>query len=127
MKAILALLCVTLASAAEFSDEWNSWKELYQKTYECEHEELARYTTWVANKAYIEEHNKNAEAHGYTLKMNEFGDMVSHSQFYTYIPTSSICFRSQLSLHECTMVIATQRANKMEKSIIVQARISLLL
>ena len=78
MKAILALLCVALASAAEFSDEWNGWKELYKKTYECEHEELARYTVWVANKAYIEEHNKNADTLGYTLKMNEFGDMVTH-------------------------------------------------
>ena len=77
MKAILALLCVTLVTAAEFSDEWNSWKELHKKTYECEHEELARYTIWVANKAYIEEHNKNVQAHGYSLKMNEFGDMVT--------------------------------------------------
>ena len=78
MKTILALLCITLVTATEFSDEWNSWKELYKKTYECEHEELARYTIWVANKAYIEEHNKNVQAHGYSLKMNEFGDMVTH-------------------------------------------------
>lgn len=80
MKGIVALLCVTMVTAVEFSDEWNNWKQLYQKTYECEHEELARYTIWVANKAYIEEHNKNVDVHGYSLKMNEFGDMVTNFQ-----------------------------------------------
>ena len=76
MKAIVALMCLAVASAVEYSADWQEWKDLHGKTYECEHEELARYTVYVANKAYIEEHNKNADAHGYTLKMNEFGDLV---------------------------------------------------
>ncbi|XP_065883682.1 procathepsin L-like [Dysidea avara] len=75
MKAIVALMCLAVASAVEYSADWQEWKDLHGKTYECEHEELARYTVYVANKAYIEEHNKNADAHGYTLKMNEFGDL----------------------------------------------------
>ena len=81
MKTIVALMCLAVASAVEYSADWQEWKDLFGKSYECEHEELARYTVYVANKAYIEEHNKNADAHGYTLKMNEFGDLVRTCMF----------------------------------------------
>ena len=79
-----AYLCVSVAlvSAGEFSAEWNEWKTLHGKIYESEREELTRYATWVANKAYIEEHNKHSDVHGFTLKMNQFGDLV---QCYNYV------------------------------------------
>ncbi|XP_065903076.1 procathepsin L-like [Dysidea avara] len=82
-----AYLCVSVAlvSAGEFSAEWNEWKTLHGKIYESEREELTRYATWVANKAYIEEHNKHSDVHGFTLKMNQFGDLGSKefAQLYT--------------------------------------------
>ena len=47
------------------------------QTYENELMELHRHTIWQANKKYIDEHNSNADKFGYTLGMNEFGDLVS--------------------------------------------------
>jgi len=67
---------VAVASAGELSAEWNEWKTLHGKIYESESEELKRYASWIANKAYIDEHNKNFDVHGFTLKMNKFGDLV---------------------------------------------------
>ena len=40
-------------------------------------EELQRHAVWQANKKFIDEHNQNADKFGYTLAMNDFGDMVS--------------------------------------------------
>ena len=47
--AVVAYLCVSmaLASAGEFSAEWNEWKTKHGKIYSSE-EELTRYATWVA-------------------------------------------------------------------------------
>lgn len=117
MKAILALMCVVLVSATDFSGEWNSWKELHKKTYECEHEELARYTIWAANKAYIEEHNKNADTFGYTLKMNEFGDMVA---LFNSVHSLHIDYRKLPSLDKYTMDIVIQKANRKENSMLAK-------
>ena len=45
--AIAAYLYVNIAfvSAKEFSEEWIEWKNLYEKIYESEGEELACYVT----------------------------------------------------------------------------------
>jgi cathepsin L len=42
-------------------------------------EELQHHAVWQANKKFIDEHNQNADKFGYTLAMNEYGDMVSGS------------------------------------------------
>ena len=39
-------------------------------------EELRKHVTWMSNKAYIEQHNQYSDTFGYTLKMNNFGDLV---------------------------------------------------
>lgn len=39
-------------------------------------DELERHIVWLSNRKYIEEHNRNSGTFGYTLAMNQFGDMV---------------------------------------------------
>lgn len=42
-------------------------------------EEILRNTVWVANRKYIENHNGfSANKTGFTLAMNQFGDLVSY-------------------------------------------------
>ena len=44
-------------------------------------EELQRHTVWMANRQYIEDHNTfNTENTGFTLAMNQFGDLVSSTK-----------------------------------------------
>lgn len=46
------------------------------KDYGDSNEELMRHTVWESNKKYIDTHNDNADTLGYTLAMNEYGDLV---------------------------------------------------
>ena len=74
----LSLLVVAAAKVQyEFAEEWNLWKSQHGKSYQSELEELERHLVWLSNKKYIESHNNNAEVFGYTLAMNDFGDLVS--------------------------------------------------
>ena len=57
--------------------QWSLWKEARGKRYSSAEEEVNRYSVWLNNARYIEQHNENAEQHGYSLKMNSFGDLVS--------------------------------------------------
>ena len=61
----------------EFPPEWHLWKSQHGKVYQDEREELKRHIVWQANKKHIDDHNKYADVFGYTLKMNQFGDLVS--------------------------------------------------
>ena len=47
------------------------------REYNTAEEELMRHTVWESNKKYIDTHNDNADQLGFTLAMNEFGDLVS--------------------------------------------------
>lgn len=40
-------------------------------------EEQERSMVWLSNMKFIDTHNSNADKHGYTLAMNEQGDLVS--------------------------------------------------
>ncbi len=74
------LCCLTLSSAVhpkfEFVEEWHLWKSRHEKVYDSHLVELERHITWLSNKKYIEQHNKNAHIFGFELAMNQFGDMV---------------------------------------------------
>ena len=61
----------------KYSVEWQAWKAAYKKVYTSEMEELQRHITWLSNKKFIEVHNQFNATFGYTLAMNEFGDLVS--------------------------------------------------
>ena len=39
-------------------------------------EEIQRHAIWQSNMKYIDAHNEHADLFGFTLKMNEFGDLV---------------------------------------------------
>ena len=58
------------------ADEWRLWKRTHRKSYASSNEELERYAVWQSNVAYIENHNKHWDKFGYTLGMNQFGDLV---------------------------------------------------
>ena len=49
---------------------------MHGKDYDSTEEELMRHTVWESNKKYIDNHNEHADTLGFTLAMNEFGDLV---------------------------------------------------
>lgn len=63
----------------EYPREWHLWKAKHGKKYETPKHELTKHLVWMANKHYIEEHNKYADVLGYGLAMNQFGDLVRKS------------------------------------------------
>ena len=87
---LLVIVMVTMITAAPTlsSDvlpkvhkniEWSLWKAENGKIYKHLGEEMERYAIWLSNKKYIEQHNSFADNFGFSLAMNEFGDMVSVS------------------------------------------------
>ena len=79
MNLLVFLSLIGLAASAahyEFLEEWNLWKGQHGKSYGCQQEELEKHIVWLSNKKYIEQHNANAHIFGYTLAMNQFGDLV---------------------------------------------------
>ena len=62
--------------SSEGVEEWKLWKRVHNKSYGSSIENIERYTVWRANKVYIDSHNKYSEKFGFTLSMNEFGDLV---------------------------------------------------
>lgn len=85
MHFALPCLCILVHSAVaaplSYEYQWRTWKENYGKIYGSVEEEEQRWSIWQSNMRYIEEHNRNADKHGFTLKMNTFGDMVSDIDF----------------------------------------------
>ena len=73
------LCCSTLLVSASvhglnLEGRWQSWKEEHGKLFSSEKEEMERLKIWMKNVAIIEEHN--VQNHSFTLRMNQFGDMV---------------------------------------------------
>ena len=64
-------------SALEYGQLWQSWKSTHGRSYVTIVEELERYVIWRANQAFIDYHNSYAHKLGFTLRMNQFGDLVS--------------------------------------------------
>ena len=56
--------------------DWQLWKSVHNKLYRSSEEERDRYSIWRSNKAFIEAHNNNSAEFGYTVRMNQFGDLV---------------------------------------------------
>lgn len=75
--AVLMLANAEYSSAAAllYGEEWKQWKEEHSVLYASIEEEMYRYSIWLDNMKYIIQHNdKNLS---FTLKMNQFGDLVS--------------------------------------------------
>ena len=84
----LIFLCVVLSSGLALveaisyrdilAEEWNTFKELYEKAYGDE--EDFRFKVFVENKRMITKHNREASMgrKSYTLELNHFGDLMHH-------------------------------------------------
>ena len=72
-------------AAVEDAYEWIAWKQEHQRNYSSNLQELERYIVWRSNKFYVRQHNSHSDDFGYTLKMNQFGDMVSAGELWTII------------------------------------------
>ena len=80
LLSLLLLTCQVSQSAAlphQLSAEWHGWKLQHGKGYSSEREEVYRHVVWQSNKKFIEAHNLYNKTFGYTLAMNEMGDLVS--------------------------------------------------
>ena len=75
---VLALFTLTAATVQfQHAEEWQMWKTQHGKNYGSQRGELERHLVWLANREYINGHNKNAHIFGFTLALNHFGDIVS--------------------------------------------------
>ena len=73
---LVAVVCSEVVQY-QHPEEWQLWKTEHRKSYESQREELERHLVWLANREYINAHNKNAHILGFTLAMNHLGDIVS--------------------------------------------------
>ncbi|CAF1476295.1 unnamed protein product [Rotaria sp. Silwood1] len=73
---MLALSC-TLARDVTLNEQWNLWKDAYNKRYSNAEEHLRR-AIWENNLKIVEEHNLQADlgVHTYWLGMNEYADLT---------------------------------------------------
>ena len=85
MKVILALALFfysvqTITFMGVVLEEWETFKLTHLKKYESNTEERFRLKIYMENKAKVEKHNRQAQQgkHSYTLKMNKYGDLLSH-------------------------------------------------
>ena len=81
MKILVVAVCVFTIGMTEVQyqhpEEWDLWKTEHGKSYESQREELERHLVWLSNREYINAHNANSDIFGFTLSMNDFGDIVS--------------------------------------------------
>ena len=78
MKAYFCfVLLIAVASAFEYTAEWEIWKRQYGRDYSSETESIYRQTVWESNKKYVDNHNAKADLWGFTLTTNEYADLDS--------------------------------------------------
>ena len=70
------------APVYQHSQEWRLWKSRHVKSYTSSSEELERHLIWLSNRKYIDGHNANVHVFGYSLSMNQYGDMVRAIYIY---------------------------------------------
>ena len=84
---IATIIClITLSHGSpvyQHSQEWRLWKSDHRKSYTTSSEELERHFIWLSNKKYIDAHNANVHVFGYSLSMNQYGDMVRVKSYTT--------------------------------------------
>jgi len=78
----LMLVCLGVVQAVSLfalaQDEWDLFKSTHSKKYDNEVEERFRMKIYLENRHKIAKHNKDGDTHGYTLAMNQYGDMLPH-------------------------------------------------
>lgn len=74
---VRSILASKVSSVAlQYGLAWGSWRTKYKKSYMSSKEELERYIAWRSNMAYIDYHNTYADKFGFSLAMNNYGDLV---------------------------------------------------
>ena len=75
---VLSLTTAVLSgeSGIQLPPEWHLWKAKHGKSYSSFTEELQKHITWKSNHQYVDAHNAHKDIYGFTLKMNQFGDLV---------------------------------------------------
>jgi cathepsin L len=85
----LAVVAMGTPAAIQYPEEWHLWKAEHGVSYSDDLEELRKHITWMSNNAYIDQHNQYSDTFGYTLKMNNFGDLSSQEFVKDYMCVSS--------------------------------------
>ena len=86
---VVVTTSIETRSISKLPPEWHLWKTQHGKGYSSDREELYRHTVWQSNKKFIETHNLFNHTFGYTLAMNEFGDLVCFN-CYTFFYRNTI-------------------------------------
>ena len=79
LRAVLVLSVIVAVhgeNRLDHPEEWQLWKTEHGKSYGSQREELERHLVWLANREYINTHNKNAHVTGFTLHLNQYADWV---------------------------------------------------
>lgn len=88
--ALSVIICALTACAASAIvtyrdvalEEWNLFKQMYNRSYNDESEDNYRFKIFLENKLKIAKHNQRAASgqHSFTLKLNKYADMT-HPEF----------------------------------------------
>ncbi|XP_063728288.1 procathepsin L-like [Symsagittifera roscoffensis] len=62
---------------SEFKDEFEDWKRLFKKEYKSFEEEITRFSIWLSNLRYVNQHNLEASLNksSFTTALNEYSDL----------------------------------------------------
>jgi cathepsin L len=88
------LFLIPLIYCSSIEESFNNWIMANNKTYESENEYYYRLTVYQSNLEYIENHN--SQNLGFTLAMNQFGDLTAEEFGELYLlnkinaPTPSV-------------------------------------
>ena len=75
---VVFLVVVSVAAGQDVSaDTWHSWKARYRKVYSNDREAASRQEIWRRNSERISHHNSGN--HSFTIKLNQFADLVSQT------------------------------------------------
>jgi cathepsin L len=77
---IFAVGCAVASASifSDFKDEFEIWKNMYEKEYKSVEDEITRFSVWMNNLRKIQQHNLEAslKMHTYRLGLNEYSDMT---------------------------------------------------
>jgi len=73
--AVVAVATAATLSESEYETLWTQFKKDFTKIY-APTEEYDRYNVFKSNVDFISQHNTKADEHGFTVGMNQFGDMT---------------------------------------------------
>lgn len=92
---LVALVLVAGVQCIVIEEEWNSFKQLYAKSYADQREEQRRKQIFEENKQLIDTHNARYEAgiESYAMGVNQFTDLLS-KEF-----VSLMCSRNTTAVH----------------------------